>query len=138
MMRKCYSGSRSPIYENNDIVSKSWIVQRHGIVAKLTSAVVFTAADDLAFSSSHVHFNSSTDTQEEVHLLIGLPFHVKTHCFHHHIHNQNYFTSSRFHLTQILIIFIRKCLQTSCRDTYSVGLYIHSQNQFTSSCFHFN
>jgi len=38
MMRKCYSASRSQIDENNDIVSKSWIVYRHGIVAKLTSA----------------------------------------------------------------------------------------------------
>src|SRR6218665_2268985 len=32
---KCYSVSRSPIDENNDSVSKSWIVIRHGIVAKL-------------------------------------------------------------------------------------------------------
>jgi len=33
---------------NNDIVSKSWIVYRHGIVAKLSSAAVFTAAEVLA------------------------------------------------------------------------------------------
>ena len=49
MMRKCYSVSRSPMDENNDIVSKRRIVCRHGIVGKLTSAVVFTAAEDLAF-----------------------------------------------------------------------------------------
>jgi len=47
-MHKCYSVSRSPIDENNDIVSKSWIIYRHGIVAKLTSAAVFTPAEDLA------------------------------------------------------------------------------------------
>jgi len=34
MMHKCYSVSRSPIDENNDTVSKIWIVYRHGIVAK--------------------------------------------------------------------------------------------------------
>src|SRR6218665_132567 len=34
MMRKCNGVIRSPINEN-DIVSKSWIVFRHGIVAKL-------------------------------------------------------------------------------------------------------
>jgi len=33
--------------ENNDSVSKSWIVFRHGIVAKLTSAMEFFAAEDL-------------------------------------------------------------------------------------------
>jgi len=33
--------------EDNDIVSRSWIAYRHGIVAKLTSAAVFTAAEDL-------------------------------------------------------------------------------------------
>jgi len=49
MMRKFYSVSRSQIDENNDAVSKSWNVYCHGIVAKLTSATVFTAAEDLAF-----------------------------------------------------------------------------------------
>ena len=39
---------RSPIDENNDSVSEIWNVYRHGIVAKLTSAAVFTAAEDLA------------------------------------------------------------------------------------------
>jgi len=48
MMRKCYSVSRSPIDENNDSVSKSWIVFRHGIAAKFTSAEEFSAAEDLA------------------------------------------------------------------------------------------
>src|SRR6218665_2996270 len=48
-MRKCYSVSRSPIDENNDSVSKSWIVFRHGIVAKLTSAAEFFAAEYLAY-----------------------------------------------------------------------------------------
>src|SRR6218665_215692 len=41
MMRKCYSVSRSPINENDDIKSTSWIVYHHGIVAKLTSVAVF-------------------------------------------------------------------------------------------------
>ena len=41
--------------DNNDIVSKSWIVYRHGIVAKLTSAVVFTAAEDFALNKSQLH-----------------------------------------------------------------------------------
>jgi len=44
-----YSVSRSAIDENNDIVSKSWIVYHHGIVAKLTSAAAFTATEDLAY-----------------------------------------------------------------------------------------
>jgi len=44
MMCKCYSISRSPIDESNDIVSKSWIVWRHRIVVKLT------AAEDLVFN----------------------------------------------------------------------------------------
>ena len=48
MMRKCYSVSRSPINENNDSVSKSWVVFRHGIVAKLPSVAEFCAAEDLA------------------------------------------------------------------------------------------
>ena len=34
--------------ENNDSVSKSWIVFRHGIVAILTPAAEFFAAEDLA------------------------------------------------------------------------------------------
>ena len=38
MMHKCYSVSRSSIDENNDSISRSWIIFRHGIVAKLTSA----------------------------------------------------------------------------------------------------
>jgi len=48
MMPKFYSVRRRPIDENNDIVNKSWIVYRHGYVAKLTSVAVFTAAEDLA------------------------------------------------------------------------------------------
>ena len=48
-MHKCYSVCRSPNDENNDSVSKSWIVFRHGIVAKLTSAAEFSVAEDLAF-----------------------------------------------------------------------------------------
>ena len=50
MMRKSYSVSRSAIVENNDIVSKSWIVYSHGIVTNLTSAAVNTVAEDLAFN----------------------------------------------------------------------------------------
>jgi len=34
--------------ENNDSVSKSWVVFRNGIVAKLTSAAKFSTAEDLA------------------------------------------------------------------------------------------
>jgi len=41
MTHKCYSESSSPTDENNDSVSKSWIVYRHGLAAKLTSAAVF-------------------------------------------------------------------------------------------------
>ena len=48
MTCKCYSVSRSVIDENNDSVSKSWIVFHHGIVAKFTSAVEFFATEDLA------------------------------------------------------------------------------------------
>jgi len=48
MMRKCCSVRRSPIDENNYSVSKSWIVFRRGIVAKLASAAEFSAAEDLA------------------------------------------------------------------------------------------
>src|SRR6218665_139020 len=47
--RKCYSISRSAIDENNDSVSKSWIVFRNGIVVKFTSAAEFSASEDLAF-----------------------------------------------------------------------------------------
>jgi len=48
MMRKCYCVSRSPEDENKDNVSKSWIVFRHGIVAKLTCGAEFSAAEDFA------------------------------------------------------------------------------------------
>jgi len=48
MMLKCYSVSISPFDENNDSVSKSWIVFRHGIVAIPTFAVENSAAEDLA------------------------------------------------------------------------------------------
>jgi len=41
MMRKCYSESRSSIDENNESVSRSWIVFCHRTVAKLTSGVEF-------------------------------------------------------------------------------------------------
>src|SRR6218665_403515 len=56
-LAKCYSVSRSQIDENNDIVSKSWIVSvyRHGIVAKPTSAAVNTAAETLAFPNVSTH-----------------------------------------------------------------------------------
>ena len=57
MMRKCYSVNRSPIDENNDSLSKSWIVFHHGIVAKLTSAAEFSAAEDLA------HFYTSKESK---------------------------------------------------------------------------
>jgi len=36
--------------ENNDSVSRSWIVFCHGFVAKLTSAAEFPAAEDLAIT----------------------------------------------------------------------------------------
>jgi len=49
MIHKYFSVSRSLIDEINYIVSESWVVYRHGIVVKLTSATVFTAAEDLAF-----------------------------------------------------------------------------------------
>jgi len=38
--------------ENNEGVSVSWIVFRHGIVAKLTSAVEFSTAEDLAITKT--------------------------------------------------------------------------------------
>src|SRR6218665_2732985 len=43
MVHKGYSIIRSPIYENNDI-RKSWIVYRHGILTKFTSAAVFATS----------------------------------------------------------------------------------------------
>jgi len=49
---KCYSASISPIDENNDSVSKSWIVFRHRIVAKPTFAVEYSAAEDLALCNT--------------------------------------------------------------------------------------
>jgi len=45
MMRECYSECRSSIDEN---LSRSWIVFRHEIVGKLTSAAEFSVAEDLA------------------------------------------------------------------------------------------
>jgi len=54
MMRKnhlkCYTVSRSLIDENEDSVSKCWIVFRHAIIAKLTSVAEFSAAEDLALT----------------------------------------------------------------------------------------
>jgi len=47
VMRKCDSVSRIPIDENNDSVSKSWIVYRHA---------VFTAAEDLATEDLAIFF----------------------------------------------------------------------------------
>ena len=47
-MHKCYSVSSSSINENNDSVSRCWIVFCHGIVVKLTSAAEFSMAEDLA------------------------------------------------------------------------------------------
>jgi len=42
MMRKCYSVSGSPSDENNDSVSKSWTVLRHGIATKFTPAAEYS------------------------------------------------------------------------------------------------
>src|SRR6218665_2680131 len=44
MMKNLYSC----IDENNDSVNRSWIVFHHGMVAKLTSAAEFSAAEDLS------------------------------------------------------------------------------------------
>jgi len=49
MMQKCYSVKRSSIDENNESVSRSWIVFCYGIVTKLTSAVEFSTAKDITF-----------------------------------------------------------------------------------------
>ena len=46
-MIKCYSVNRRPIDENNESIRIRWIVFRHGIVTKLTSAAEFSAAEDL-------------------------------------------------------------------------------------------
>jgi len=46
MMRKYYSCSSS-IDENNEIISRSWIVLRKLFVAKLTSATEFSTAKRL-------------------------------------------------------------------------------------------
>ena len=46
MMRKCYSVGKSSIDENNESLSRSWIVFRHEIVAKLLRRNF--AAEDLA------------------------------------------------------------------------------------------
>jgi len=53
-MRKCYNVSRSSFDENNDSVSRSWIVFRHVLVAKLISAAEFSVAEDLAYSFCHL------------------------------------------------------------------------------------
>ena len=45
MMRKCCSVNRSSIDESNESVRKNWIVIRHGIVAKLTSAAEFSGSE---------------------------------------------------------------------------------------------
>jgi len=60
MMHKCYIITRSPIDENNDSVSESWIVFRHGIVAKLTSVAEFSAAEDLALQEMQWNSNVAT------------------------------------------------------------------------------
>ena len=52
MMRKCCSVSRSSMDENNESVSRSWIVFCHEIVAKLTSTAENSAAEDLAIYDS--------------------------------------------------------------------------------------
>jgi len=53
---KCRNVSRprSSIDENNENVSRSWIVFRNGIVAKLTSAEEFSAAEELVYIDSPV------------------------------------------------------------------------------------
>jgi len=48
MMRKCYNVSRSLIDENNDSLSKSMIVFRHEVVAKITFAAEFSVAEYLS------------------------------------------------------------------------------------------
>src|SRR6218665_1639392 len=50
MKRKCYSVSRNAIDENNNSVSKSWIIFLRAIVAKFTSAAEFSAAGYLAIT----------------------------------------------------------------------------------------
>src|SRR6218665_1668452 len=45
---KCYSVIRSSIDENNDSVSRNWIVFSYGIVVKLASVAEFSMAEDLA------------------------------------------------------------------------------------------
>ena len=47
MMRKCYSVNRSSIDESNESVPGNWIVFRHGIVAKFTSAAEFSGSQYL-------------------------------------------------------------------------------------------
>ena len=58
MMRKCFSVSRRTMDENN--VSISWIIYRHEFAAKLNSAAVFAAAEDLAVSYSERACNYRT------------------------------------------------------------------------------
>ena len=61
---------RSSLDENNDSVSKSWIVFRHRIVAKLTSAVEFSTAEDLAkcysVSRSAIDESATNENNESV------------------------------------------------------------------------
>jgi len=49
MMRKCYSVNRSSTDESrpNESGRRNWIVFRHGILAKLTSAAEFSSSDYL-------------------------------------------------------------------------------------------
>ena len=59
MIRKCQSESRSPIDENNDTVSKSWIVYRQGFATKLTYAAVYTknTAANQTYTNEVVRFD---------------------------------------------------------------------------------
>jgi len=57
MMRKCFSVSRSLIDESNDSVGRGWIVFRHGILAKLTSAAeIQLLFKQRSFSSPSFYF----------------------------------------------------------------------------------
>jgi len=46
-MRKCYNVNRSSIDESNESVRRIWIVFRHVIVAKFTSAAEFSGSEYL-------------------------------------------------------------------------------------------
>src|SRR6218665_1409611 len=71
MMRKYFSASRNSIDDTNESISRSWIVFRHGIVANLTFAAEFSAAEDLGISIQELSSFSLSNVLVIVQLLLS-------------------------------------------------------------------